>query len=65
MREWVDEFLAEIQGIEIFFNTKFEEYSQELEILKDTFYRKKNGNQKKLIATSQEAMVLGRAQESN
>ena len=41
MREWVDEFLQEIEKIESFYNSKFTEYCTEFEILRDTFIKKK------------------------
>ncbi len=41
MRAWVYEYMEEIQKIEIFFNTKFLEYSQELDILKHALMKKK------------------------
>ena len=41
MREWVDEFLHEIEKIESFYNSKFTEYCTEFEILRDTFIKKK------------------------
>ena len=44
MREWIDEYLEEIQKIEIFFNTKFLEYSHEFDMLKHAFMKKKYGH---------------------
>jgi hypothetical protein len=41
MREWVDEFLHEIEKIESFYNSKFTEYCTEFEMLRDTFIKKK------------------------
>ncbi len=41
MREWVDDFLQEIEKIESFYNSKFSEYCTEFEILRDTFIKKK------------------------
>ena len=41
MREWVDEFLHEIEKIVSFYNSKFTEYCTEFEILRDTFIKKK------------------------
>lgn len=46
MREWIDEYLEEIQKIEIFYNTKFLEFSHEFDMLKDALHRKKYGNKK-------------------
>lgn len=46
MREWVEEYLEEIQKIEIFFNTKFLEYSHEFDMLKHAFLKKKYGHMK-------------------
>ena len=40
MRGWIEEFMEEIQKVEIFYNTKFLEYSHELELLKEAFYEK-------------------------
>jgi len=40
MRKWVDEFMEEMQKVEIFYNTKFLEYTQEFEILKEAFFEK-------------------------
>lgn len=44
MRAWVQEFISEIDKINTFFVTKFAEYSQEYEILRDTFIKKKYGH---------------------
>lgn len=44
MREWVAQYLEEMQKIEIFFNTKFLEYSHELEMLKHSFSKKRYGS---------------------
>ena len=41
MREWIDEFMQEIEKIESFYNSKFSEYCAEFEILRDTFIKKK------------------------
>jgi hypothetical protein len=38
--------MEEIQKVEIFYNTKYLEYSQELDILKETFMKKKNKHHK-------------------
>jgi hypothetical protein len=46
MREWVGLFLVEIDKIESFFSSKLAEYSQEFELLKDTFIKKKHGHKK-------------------
>lgn len=46
MREWVALFLVEIDKIESFFSSKLAEYSQEFELLKDTFIKKKHGHKK-------------------
>lgn len=43
MRDWVDQFLEEIDKIEIFFNTKFLEFSQEFDMLQEMYIRKKYG----------------------
>lgn len=44
MRSWIYEYLEEIQKIEIFFNTKFLEYTHEFEMLKHAFLKKKYGH---------------------
>lgn len=41
MRQWIESFLDAVDNIEIFFMTKFEEYSQEFELLKEMYIRKK------------------------
>ena len=46
MREWVALFLVEIEKIENFFSSKLTEYTQEFELLKDTFKKKKYGHKK-------------------
>jgi hypothetical protein len=43
MRDWVDEFLNEINKIEDFYTAKLQEYNHEFEILKEAFHRKKHG----------------------
>lgn len=48
MRSWVEQFLDEIEKIENFFNSKYQEYSQEFELLRDTFNKKKYGHRKNL-----------------
>jgi hypothetical protein len=53
MREWVEEYLEEIQKIEIFFNTKFLEYSHEFDMLKHSFIKKKYGHHKNFKAQNQ------------
>jgi hypothetical protein len=55
MRAWVDEYLEEIQKIEIFFNTKFLEYSHEFDMLKHAFLKKKYGHTKHFNATARHA----------
>ncbi len=40
MREWVEEFMEEVQKVEIFFNTKHLEYQHELDMLKEAFTEK-------------------------
>lgn len=50
MRAWVDEYLEEIQKLEIFFNTKFLEYSHEFDMLKHAFMKKKYGGHKQYKA---------------
>ena len=47
MRKWVDEFMEEMQKVEIFYNTKFLEYTQEFEILKEAFFEKQKKYKKK------------------
>lgn len=41
MRKWLDRFLDDVNEIEIFFLTKYEEYLEELQILKEMYKRKK------------------------
>ena len=41
MREWIEQFIDAIDNIEIFYLTKFEEYSQEFDLLKEMYMRKK------------------------
>lgn len=55
MRAWVDEYLDEIQKIEIFFNTKFLEYAHEFDMLKYAFLKKKYGHTKQYKATARHA----------
>lgn len=43
MRDWVDQFLEEIDKIETFFNTKFLEYTEEFEMLQKMYIKKKYG----------------------
>jgi hypothetical protein len=40
MRGWVDEFMEEMQKVEIFYNTKFLEFQHELDLLKESFFEK-------------------------
>lgn len=41
MREWIEQFLEEVGEIELFFNTKYEEFASEFHILKEMYIRKK------------------------
>ena len=47
MRAWVEEFMEEVQKVEIFFNTKHLEYQHELEMLKEAFTEKEQKYHKK------------------
>ncbi len=47
MRGWVDEFMEEMQKVEIFYNTKFLEFQHELELLKESFFEKQSKYHKK------------------
>lgn len=49
MRAWVEEFMEEIQKIEIFYNTKYLEYCNEFEMLKEAFLRKRYGKMTKRV----------------
>jgi hypothetical protein len=46
MREWVSKFMDEIEKIENFFQSQLAGYSQEFEILRDTYIKKKHGHKK-------------------
>jgi hypothetical protein len=46
MREWVSKFMDEIEKIESFFQSQLAGYSQEFEILRDTYIKKKHGHKK-------------------
>lgn len=59
MRAWVDEFMEEIQKVEIFYNTKYIEYCHEFDILKEGYLRKKYGKMTKRVK------FLASPQESN
>ena len=59
MCEWVEEFMEEIQKIEIFYNTKYLEYCNEFDVLKEAFLRKKYGKMTKRVK------ILSSAQDSN
>lgn len=47
MRGWIDEFMEEMQKVEIFYNTKFLEFQHELELLKESFFEKQSKYYKK------------------
>jgi hypothetical protein len=49
MRAWVEEFMEEIQKVEIFYNSKYLEYCHEFEMLKEAFLRKKYGKMTKRV----------------
>jgi len=59
MRDWVDTFMEEIQKIEIFYNTKYLEFCNEFDMLKEAFLRKKYGKMTKRVKS------LGSPLESN
>jgi hypothetical protein len=44
MREWIEEFLSEIDKIEDFFCSKFQEYCLEFDHHRDTLLKKKYGH---------------------
>jgi hypothetical protein len=44
MRDWIDAFLQEIDNLENFYCSKFEEYSIEFEHYKDILLKKKYGH---------------------
>ena len=46
MREWVGLFMEEIEKIENFFQSKLAGYSQEFDMLRDTYVKKKHGHKK-------------------
>lgn len=41
MREWLEQFLTEIEEIQLFYETQYEEYAQEFDILKETYIKRK------------------------
>ena len=49
MRFWVEEFMEEIQKVEIFYSSKYLEFQEEFEMLKETYMRKKYGKMKKIV----------------
>lgn len=51
MRNWLEMFLEDVNNIEIFFLSKYEEYSQEFEILKEMYIRKKQAHTLKKKST--------------
>lgn len=41
MRKWLDKFIEDINEIEIFFLTMYENFLEELEVLKEMYKKKK------------------------